>query len=161
MPVTSLHTDRAQLTMTIISEFVQTPERVWELWSNPRLLEKWWGPPTYPATVVEHELDPGGRVWYYMSGPNGERVDGWWTVVSVDEPTRLEFRDGFADESGEAKSDMPVTSTIVKIEAQSEELTRMTIDTVFASLEQMEQIMAMGMEEGMSAAMSQIDGLFV
>ena len=40
----------AELTLTITAEFNAPVTRVWELWENPRLLERWWGPPTYPAT---------------------------------------------------------------------------------------------------------------
>ena len=47
--------------MTITAEFDATVERSWQLWADPRQLERWWGPPTYPATVVEHDLVPGGR----------------------------------------------------------------------------------------------------
>ena len=46
--------------------------RVWALWADPRKLERWWGPPTFPATVLEHDLRPGGKVSYYMTSPEGE-----------------------------------------------------------------------------------------
>ena len=62
MTVTSVHKDPEALTMTITAEFDATVERAWQLWADPRQLERWWGPPTYPATVVDHDLAPGGRV---------------------------------------------------------------------------------------------------
>ena len=46
-----------------------SPERVWQLWADPRQLERWWGPPTYPATFTQHDLAPGGHVEYHMTGP--------------------------------------------------------------------------------------------
>ena len=64
MTVTAVRKDPEALTMTITAEFDAPVERVWELWADPRLLERWWGPPTYPATVIEHDLSPGGRVHY-------------------------------------------------------------------------------------------------
>src|SRR5436853_623354 len=76
-------------------------ERAWQLWADPRQLERWWGPPTYPATVVDHDLSPGGRVTYFMTGPEGDKAGGWWEVAAVDPPRRLEFTDGFADGNGE------------------------------------------------------------
>ncbi len=45
-------------TMTLEAEFDASPERVWQLWADPRQLERWWGPPTYPATVTTHDLRP-------------------------------------------------------------------------------------------------------
>ena len=100
MTVTEHPKDRDALTMTVKSEFDAPVERVWQLWSNPRQLERWWGPPTYPATVVDHDLSAGGRVSYYMTGPDGDRSHGWWRVIAVDAPSSLEFEDGFADSEG-------------------------------------------------------------
>jgi uncharacterized protein YndB with AHSA1/START domain len=60
MSVTSVHKDPENMTMTIAAEFDAPIGRVWQLWANPRQLERWWGPPTYPATVVDHDLTPAG-----------------------------------------------------------------------------------------------------
>ena len=98
MTVTAVRKDPTKLTLTVDAEFDAPPDRVWELWADPRQLERWWGPPTYPATVQEHDLSPGGGVAYYMTGPEGDRHHGWWRVTSVDAPTSLEFMDGFANE---------------------------------------------------------------
>ena len=72
MTVTAIRKDPAALTMTLTAEFDASPTRVWELWADPRQLERWWGPPTYPATVTAHDLAPGGRVEYHMTGPGGD-----------------------------------------------------------------------------------------
>jgi uncharacterized protein YndB with AHSA1/START domain len=157
--VTNIHKDPQALTMTVTSEFGAPIERVWQMWANPRLLERWWGPPMYPATVVRHDLFPGGSVDYFMTSPQGDRHGGWWRVAAVDAPTHLEFSDGFADEAGEPNPDMPVTTTIVDLAAQSDGTTRMSIETRFPSQAAMERLLAMGIEEGLAAALGQIDGL--
>ena len=56
MTVTNVEKNKDNLTMTITAEFDAPVERVWQLWENPRLLERWWGPPTYPATFTEFQL---------------------------------------------------------------------------------------------------------
>ena len=159
MSVTSVVKDREAKTMTLTAEFEAPVERVWQLWADPRQLERWWGPPTYPATFEEHDLTPGGSVTYFMTGPDGDRPRGWWKVIAVDAPRSLEFEDGFADEAGNPSADMPVMTMRVSIDAQSGGRTRMTIETSFPSPEAMDQLTAMGMEEGMTAAVSQIDAL--
>jgi uncharacterized protein YndB with AHSA1/START domain len=156
--VTSVHKDTDALTMTITADYSSPVDRVWQLWANPRLLEKWWGPPTYPATFEKHDLSPGGSVTYYMTGPEGDQPRGWWRVTSVDAPHRLEFEDGFADDNGNPNPELP-TLTIVVTLSPTAGGTRMAIETSFGSVEAMEQILAMGMEEGMQAAMGQIDDL--
>jgi uncharacterized protein YndB with AHSA1/START domain len=74
MSVISVDKDPVALTLTINAEYAAPIERVWALWEDPRLLEQWWGPPTYPATMVDHDLTPGGKVRYYMTGPEGDKA---------------------------------------------------------------------------------------
>jgi len=159
MTVTDIRKDREHLTMTMTAEFDAPIERVWEMWSNPRKLERWWGPPTYPASVSAHDLSIGGRVSYSMTGPQGDQSHGWWTVRAVDAPHHLEFEDGFADELGDPSPDMPTMIMRVSLVERSNGGTTMIVETAFPSPEAMDRLAAMGMEEGMSAAMSQIDGL--
>jgi uncharacterized protein YndB with AHSA1/START domain len=156
MTVTSIDKDPEALTMTIFAEFAAPVSSVWQMWDDPRRLERWWGPPTHPATVVHHDLQPEGRVSYFMTSPEGDRHFGWWKVTAIDPPSRLEFVDGFADDSGEPNQDMPTTNIRVTLDAEGEG-TRMAIRTTFPSLETMEQMVAMGMEEGMTLALGQID----
>jgi uncharacterized protein YndB with AHSA1/START domain len=159
MTVTNVEKDVDARTMTITAEFDAPVERVWKLWEDPRQLERWWGPPTYPATVVEHDLSPGGKVDYFMTGPEGDRPRGWWRVLAVDAPRRLEFEDGFADDTGAPNPDLPVMTIRVALDDRAAGGTRMTIETTFPSPEAMEQIIAMGMEEGITAAVGQMDAI--
>jgi uncharacterized protein YndB with AHSA1/START domain len=158
MTVTNVLKDPEALTMTITAEFDAPVERVWQLWADPRQLERWWGPPTYPATVVDHDLRPGGRINYFMTTPEGDTPRGWWRILSVDEPRRLEFEDGFADDSGEPSPDAPTVTIRVALD-DTPGGTRMTIESAFPSAEAMEKMIAMGMDEGMTAAVGQIDEL--
>src|SRR3954468_6590384 len=108
MPVTDVQQDFENLTLTIIADFAVPVQRIWQVYADPRQLEKVWGPPTYPATVVDHDLTPGGRVTYFMTSPEGEKFAGYWQVTAVDAPHRLEFDDGFADLDFNPNPEMPV-----------------------------------------------------
>lgn len=158
MSVTSIDKDLDTLTLTLIADFDASPERVWRLWADPRQLERWWGPPTYPATVEEHDLTAGGTVTYYMTGPDGEKYRGWWRVTAVNPPKSLEFVDGFADQAGKPNAEMP-TSTIQVQLLERASGTRMELRSVFDSLEQMEQLDNIGMTEGLSQSVGQMDAL--
>jgi len=159
MPVTNVQKDPASLTMTLTAELDASAERVWQLWADPRQLERWWGPPTYPATFTRHQLTPGARVEYHMTGPEGDQPRGYWDIVEVDPPRRLVFRDGFANDDGSPNDDLPTGEAQVTMEAIGDGRTRMTVLSFFASAEAMEQILAMGAEEGMKQAMGQIDAI--
>jgi uncharacterized protein YndB with AHSA1/START domain len=159
MTVTSVRKDTHALTMTVDAEFDASPERVWQLWADPRQLERWWGPPTYPATFTKHDLAPGSRVEYHMTGPEGDQPRGYWDIIENDAPHRLVFRDGFANDDGTANLDLPAATARVTIEEIDPGRTRMSIAHTFPSLDAMEQVLAMGMEEGLKQALGQIDAI--
>jgi uncharacterized protein YndB with AHSA1/START domain len=159
MTVTTVRKDPEALSMTIDAEFDASAERVWQLWADPRQLERWWGPPTYPATVTVHDLRVGGRVEYHMTGPEGDQPRGYWEIVEAEAPHRLVFRDGFANPDGTPNTDLPRMQARVTIEAVGDGRTRMSVRSVFPSTEAMEKILAMGAEEGMKQAMGQIDAI--
>jgi uncharacterized protein YndB with AHSA1/START domain len=94
-----------------------------------------------------------------MTGPSGDQPRGYWEVDEVEPPHRLTFRDGFANEDGTPNPDLPGTTATVTIEETGNGQTRMTIESLFPSREAMEQILAMGMEEGMKQAVGQIDAI--
>jgi uncharacterized protein YndB with AHSA1/START domain len=156
MTVVSSTKDAQALTLTFVAEFAADPDRVWQVWEDPRQLERWWGPPTWPATFERHEFTVGGQSRYYMTGPEGEKSRGWWTITAIEAPHRLEFDDGFADDAGEPTDSIDPIHAIVTIEA-IDGGTRMTTLSRFTSTEHLEQMLEMGMEEGMRLAMGQID----
>lgn len=158
MPVTDVRKDLDALTLTLVASLDAPVERSWRLWSDARQLERWWGPPAYPAKVVEHDLSPGGLVRYFMTGPEGDRYHGWWRITAADEPHRLAFEDGFADEDGNAAEGMPVTVVVVTLRPEGDG-TVMEIASRFPSREAMDQLIAMGMEQGIREAAGQIDAI--
>ena len=159
MTVTAVRNDPQALTMTLEAEFDASPERVWQLWADPRQLERWWGPPTYPATFTKHNLTPGTRVEYHMTGPEGDQPKGYWDVLETDPPRSLVVRDGFANDDGTPNLDFPTGEMRVRIEEIGDGRTRMSIESLFPSTEAMEQLLAMGQEEGMTQAVGQIDAI--
>lgn len=158
MPVINVSHDLDTLSLTIVAEFAAPVERIWDLYADPRQLEKVWGPPTHPATFVDHELTVGTRTTYFMTSPEGEKYYGYWLVTRVEEPNRFCFDDGFADADFNPDPDLPVS----KNDCQFEQITggtRATYISTYASKEALEQVLSMGVVEGASSAINQIDGL--
>lgn len=159
MPVTSVTTDTndpQSPTLTIVADSTASLRRLWDAYTDPRQIEKFWGPPTYPATFTRHDAYPGGLSTYYMTGPEGDRSNGYWEWVSVEDPYSFVVKDGFADDDGVPNTDMPT----MQMDFQFTETAlgaRVTTVTTFNSLEELEKLTEMGMVEGTKAAMSQID----
>jgi uncharacterized protein YndB with AHSA1/START domain len=158
MPVTDVRTDLDSRTLTITADFAAPVERIWRIYADPRQLEKVWGPPTYPATVVDHDLTPGGRVTYFMTGPDGDKHAGYWQVTEVDEPNRLAFDDGFADLDFTPDPALPVGRNVFTF-APHDGGTRATYVSTYPSAEALQRVLDMGMIEGATEAINQIDGV--
>lgn len=158
MPVTSIESDTEALTMTLIADFPVGPERLWEVFTDPRQLERFWGPPGWPSTFTQFDFAPGGWAKYYMTSPQGERSGGAWQFVSIDPPRGFEVIDAFADENGDPLDGMPSMRMAFVFEATPEGA-RMTNVTHFASAEALEQLIAMGAVEGSTLAMNQLDAV--
>ncbi|MFT3942279.1 MAG: SRPBCC family protein [Ancrocorticia sp.] len=156
MPITDITQDPNALTLTITADFPVSQQRLWDAYADPRQLEKFWGPPGWPATFSRHDFTPGGFSHYYMTGPEGERSGGFWEFVVVDAPNSFEVRDGFALPDGTPNPDMPSMRMVFDF-SETESGARMVTTTYFNSADELEQLLAMGMLEGTKAAMGQID----
>jgi uncharacterized protein YndB with AHSA1/START domain len=159
MPVTDVQHDLDALTLTITAEFAAPLDRVWQVYADPRQLERVWGPPGYPATFVDHELAPGGRMTYFMTSPEGERFYAYWEITTVDEPSGFTFEDGFAlDETFAPNPEMPVASNDYAF-AEVDGATHATFVGTYASAEGLQKVLDMGVVEGSTLAINQIDDL--
>lgn len=159
MTIWSVDKNAEAKTMVITAEFTASIASVWQLWADPRLLERWWGPPGFPATFEQHDLTAGGTITYFMAGADGgDRFDGSWNVVEVEAPTRLVIEDAEVEDDGTPSDGNSMTRMEIDIEAAGEK-TRMILTTHFDSLEGMEQAIAGGVADGMKACMAQIDAV--
>nr|WP_300048304.1 SRPBCC domain-containing protein [uncultured Nocardioides sp.] len=159
MPVTDVQHDLDALTLTITADFAAPVERVWEVYADPRQLERVWGPPGYPATFVDHDLVPGGRMNYYMTSPEGEKYYAYWDIAAVAQPTSFTFKDGFAvDDSFTANPELPESSQVFAF-ADVDGATRATFLATYADAESLQKVLDMGAVEGSTLAINQIDDL--
>ena len=158
MTIVSVDKDFDDLSLVMVAEFDAPIERVWQLWADPRQLERWWGPPAWPATVEKHELAVGGEVTYFMTGPKGEQSRGWWRVTSVDPPRSLEFTDGFADRDGTPNPESDTTVGQVRL-SERDGRTRMELRFTFESRDHMDRIERMGAFEVFPQSVGQMDSV--
>jgi uncharacterized protein YndB with AHSA1/START domain len=158
MPIVEIRKDPKALTMTVVAQFAAPVERVWAAYADARQIERFWGPPEWPATFSRHDFTVGGRSEYQMSGPDGQKSRGFWEFLTIDAPRAFEVKDGFLGEDGKQAADMPTMHMRFTFEPHAGG-TRMTTVTTFPSAEALEELLKMGMEEGMKAAMGQIDAV--
>ncbi len=158
MPVTTIEKDPDQLTITIVADFAVPVRRLWDAYTDPRQLEQFWGPPTYPAKFLRHDVVTGGRSVYVMTGPEGDEHYGCWEWTSLDAPHSFEVLDWFANAAGEPNTELPAMRAEFAFETTGSG-SRLTTTSRFDTLEQMQQLLDMGVLEGTREAMSQIDAV--
>lgn len=160
MPVTDIITDAENLTMTVIADLAAPVERVWNAYTDPEQLNRFWGPPGWPATFTAWDHSVGGRAQYTMNGPRGERSSGSWEFLAIDEPKGFEVLDSFVGDDGQPLEGFPAMRMTFTFEPTAEG-TRMVNTSYFDSAEALEQVVAMGAVEGTRMAMSQLDAVLV
>ncbi len=158
MPITRTTSDADALTLTVVGEYEVPVDRLWHVFVDPRQLERFWGPVEWPATFTRHDMTVGGESRYYMTGPDGTIAAGWFRFVAIEPGRRIELEDGFALDDGAPNPDMPTMRMVFNFEATPTG-SRFTGVTHFESVEDMEKVLELGMEEGMRSAMGQLDAV--
>jgi uncharacterized protein YndB with AHSA1/START domain len=94
----------ADLTLAITRVFDAPRTLVFQAWTQPERVKRWWGPKTFTTPVCEIDLRPGGIVRSCMRSPEGQ--DFWSRGVyrEIVEPERIVCTDSFADEQGNVVS---------------------------------------------------------
>jgi uncharacterized protein YndB with AHSA1/START domain len=158
VPITSIETDPVALTLTATADFPVTAERLWRAWTNPRQLERFWGPPSYPATFTRHDVRVGGQSHYHMTGPHGEVNHCSWIWQEVGPGHRFRVDNGFATADGTPLDHPPRCQVEVVVEATPTG-SRFVATCTYPSVDAMEALLGMGMAEGLTAALSQLDAV--
>lgn len=151
MPLSSVTKDAAKLTLTVVGDYSAPQKRLWDAFADPRQLERFWGPPAFPATFTRHDFKVGGRAEYFLTLPEGQKWNGSWKFTAVNPISFFEAHDG---EDNAEDENMPASMKFTFETTPTG--SRMTIVTQFSSIEAMEQTIP-GMEEGLRAAMPQLD----
>jgi uncharacterized protein YndB with AHSA1/START domain len=156
MPVTDVTTDAEALTMTLTAEFAAPVERLWNAFTDPGQLERFWGPPGWPASFPRFDFTVGGRAVYAMTSPRGEKSFGSWEFIDIDQPRGFTVLDNFANEDGAPLDGMPAMRVVFTFEP-TETGSRMVNVSHFASADALEQVVAFGAVEGSTLALNQLD----
>jgi uncharacterized protein YndB with AHSA1/START domain len=147
VPVITADVDRRAATLTVHAQLATYLDRAWQLWSDPRLLEQWWGPLGSAAPVLEHDLTPGGRVVAShrdQDGPEGEhRAE--WRVATVEVPERLELHDS--------------AQRIVVRSQPVQEGVAMSVAVTYADEPSLETALSGGAKDRLVEALARVDAL--
>jgi len=88
-----------------------TPERLFELWTDPEELAKWWGPEGFTTPTYAMDVRPGGRWHTTMRRPDGSEHVVSGIYRAIEPPKRLVFTWGWDDDAGMRGHETEITVT--------------------------------------------------
>lgn len=85
----------------VISRVFDAPrELVYQAWSEPERMARWWGPKGFTVQVKQLDLRPGGMYHYCLKNPGGYEMWGKFVYREIVAPERLVFVSSFSDADG-------------------------------------------------------------
>lgn len=123
-------------------------ELVFKAYSDAEYLKQWWGPKGWTLPVSNMDFRPGGTWHYCMRGPDGTEAWGKAVYREIVAPERIVYSDYFSDAEGNTAAGMP-ESTATVLFTDHNGKTKVTARVQFASAEDLQTTLDMGMSEGM------------
>lgn len=148
--------DTTNNTMRVVRGFNAPLQNVWNAWTKSEILDQWWAPKPWTARTVSMDFREGGRWFYYMEGPKGERHYSICDYKEIVPRHYYSGTDGFTDADGKLINEMPSTNWKVEFE-ESGERTVVTCILTFDKQENMENIIKMGFQEGFQMGLGNLD----
>lgn len=151
--------DKNKNTLTIARAFAARRQLVWDCYTKSELLDQWFAPKPLTTKTASMDFREGGH-WHYAMLHEGQefwaRMD-YQTIRPIDNYTAL---DGFCDASGTLNPALPRARWDVTFSDQGQ---RTLVDTVvsYDSADALQQIIDMGMKEGLTSTLERLDDLLV
>ena len=155
MGQTNFTVDKTAKKITMERVFEAPRSRVWQAWTEPEQLAKWWGPRGWETTIKKFDFKPGG-VWHYGMKCTDESQGEWFgqtswgigTFKEINPEEMFSYEDAFTDESGKPNPDMPITPITNTFEETSDDKTKVISITQYSSDKDLQTVVDMGVEQG-------------
>ncbi len=143
-------------TITVKREFAAELAIVWDAYTKPELLDKWWAPKPWQSKTRSMNFTEGGSRHYAMVGPKGEEHWAFFNYETIKKLNYFSGKDGFMDANGVANNEMPQTHWKISFKEEGDK-TLVEVLMTFESLEKLETLLSMGFKEGFTMAMQNLD----
>jgi len=150
--------DIAAKKIHVVREFNAPIEKVWKAWTDPAMLEKWWGPKPWVAKTKSMDFTTGGTWLYAMEGPAGEQHWSFVKFTAVEPTTRFAADSLFSDENGNVNPQAPVAHWDNKFAAMGDK-TQVICNLHFDDEASIQMLVNMGFEGGFTMGLNQLDEL--
>jgi len=155
--------DRDKSTLTIVREFAAKRQLVWECHTKSELLDRWFAPTPLVTKTKSMEFRDGGHWHYAMVDPEGQEYWGRLDYLTIRPLDGYAALDGFSDETGALNPDPPRSRWDVEFTDAGPHCAHCLVRTVvsYASAQDLETVIGMGMKEGLTATLDRLDELLL
>jgi uncharacterized protein YndB with AHSA1/START domain len=152
--------DQENSTITIKREFAGKRQLVWDCHTKSELLDRWFAPKPLTTKTKSMDFREGGHWHYAMVEPNGQQYWGWVDYLTIRPIENYTSLDGFSDETGTVNPALPRSKWNVTF---SDAKTHTLVETVvsYASPEALQQVINMGLKEGLASTLERLDELLL
>ncbi|WP_020531174.1 SRPBCC family protein [Flexithrix dorotheae] len=144
--------------LTVTRTFQAPVNLVWRAWTEADLLDQWWAPKPWKSQTKSMNFKTGGQRLYAMVGPEGEEHWGLTTYNQIQTGHSFTGEDAFCDKEGIVNNSLPVAQFDNQFLDEAANTT-VIVTTKYASEEHLQQVIQMGMKEGLSMAYDNLDGV--
>jgi uncharacterized protein YndB with AHSA1/START domain len=160
MGTTIFKKDERNATLTIERVFPASQARVWRALTDAAILDRFWAPHPWKTETLHMDFRVGGYWHYAMNGPQGEQHFGRMDYLEIEPEDGFLASDVFCDADGNADPSLPRQEMEFRFTPAGDG-TRVVTVVQYASLEDLNRILAMGMQEGLTMAQDQLEALLM
>ena len=149
--------DKAAKNVFIIREFDAGLSAVWDAFTKKEILDQWWAPKPLISNTKYMDFRVGGRRFYAMVSPDGAEI-GWqiFEFTSITPKSNFKCLSFFADK--DETPHLPGAKWDLNF-GEQDGITRLSISIYFESLEELENMMELGFEEGFTVTLAELANL--
>lgn len=151
-------TDKTKNTITVRREFLANRQLVWDCYTKSELLDQWFAPKPLSTKTKSMDFREGGHWHYAMIEPNGTEYWGLTEFKTINPIDSYTSSDAFSNAEGDINNDLPRAEWLVTFTDKGENALVETVVT-YASLADLETVIQMGMEQGLTATLEKLDEL--
>lgn len=152
--------DKEKNTITVKREFGATRQLIWDVYTRSELLDQWFAPKPLTTKTKSMDFTEGGFWLYVMNEPSGGEYWGRMDYVKIDPIESYTALDGFCDENGKLNEQLPRASWNVTFTNFGENVL-VENKVSYASLTDLEAVIQMGLQEGLTSTMEKLDELLL
>ncbi|MEQ9221343.1 MAG: SRPBCC domain-containing protein [Cyclobacteriaceae bacterium] len=150
--------DKEMNTITVKREFAANRQLIWDCYTKSEMLDQWFAPEPFATKTKSMDFSEGGHWHYAMVDPEDKEYWGWTEYTKIKAIDYYKTLDAFSDSEGNLNSDLPQAEW--HIEFSDKGKNTLVVTTVqYDSLEALDQVINMGMKDGLTSTLERLDKL--